>query len=153
MTFPLTAQHVISVVKFANKHNLCVSVLGTGHDFMNRHDGCADGLLIRTTLLKSMKWDVGDRSAFGWKDGNVRVGSGSTFSEVHKYASIHMSIYMSIHTSIRRSKHVSIHISVHMSIHSFNEVQLYVSIHMSIRIYMCLYPHVGIHVYSVQTRA
>ena len=24
---------------------------GTGHDFMNRHDGCPDGMLIRTTCM------------------------------------------------------------------------------------------------------
>jgi hypothetical protein len=40
VAFPLTAAHVVAAVRFARAHNLCVSVLGTGHDFMNRHDGC-----------------------------------------------------------------------------------------------------------------
>ena len=53
VVFPLVPEHVVRAIKFARTHNLCVSVLGTGHDFLNRHDGCPDGLLIRTTLLKA----------------------------------------------------------------------------------------------------
>ena len=67
VAFPATAEHVVAAVKFAAAHNLCVSVLGTGHDFLNRHDGCADGMLIRTTLLKTIEWDLADAHGFGWK--------------------------------------------------------------------------------------
>ena len=87
VAFPLETAHVIAAVKFARKHNLCVSVLGTGHDFLNRHDGCPDGFLIRTTLMKTIDWDLADVKGFGWKDGNVRLGSGLTFDEVGSSAS------------------------------------------------------------------
>ena len=147
VVFPLEADHVVTAVKFARHHNLCVSVLGTGyvacvrgtrppvrplsapnrlcgswrsrvspavrsrshrvptrralfalrrgpcvvvvrsHDYMNRHDGCPDGMLIRTTLLKTIEWDLDDTRGFGWKDGTVRVGSGHTFNEIGHSAS------------------------------------------------------------------
>jgi hypothetical protein len=87
VVFPLSAEHVVTAVNFSRKHNLCVSVLGTGHEFLNRHDGCPDGLLIRTTLMKDIAWDLEDAHGFGWKDGNVRLGTGLTFSEIGKSAS------------------------------------------------------------------
>eukprot|EP00937_MAST-01D_sp_MAST-1D-sp2_P004152 g4152.t1 len=87
VVFPLTAAHVVQAVLFARRHNLCVSVLGTGHDFVNRHDGCPDGLLIRTTLLKSIAFDLADARGFGWAGGSARLGSGLTFSEVARAAS------------------------------------------------------------------
>lgn len=57
--WPTTAEHVQSAVRFALDHRLCIMVLGTGHDFMNRHS-CDNGLLIRTTLLKDVDWDLSD---------------------------------------------------------------------------------------------
>ena len=84
VAFPLTTAHVVTAVRFAREHNLCLSVLGTGHDFMNRHDGCPDGFLIRTTLLKSIEWDMDDSRGEG---GTVRVGSGHTFNEIARSAS------------------------------------------------------------------
>jgi FAD/FMN-containing dehydrogenase len=87
VAFPLTAAHVVTSVNFARTHNLCVSVLGTGHDFLNRHDGCPDGMLIRTTLIKSIEWDLDDSRGFGSKAGTVRLGSGLTFSEIGRSAS------------------------------------------------------------------
>jgi hypothetical protein len=94
VVFPLQAGHVVEAVNFARRHNLCVSVLGTGHDFMNRHDGCPDGFLIRTTLLKSIEWNLDD-TRWQTSAGTVRVGSGHTFSEVHRSASDHQRIVAS----------------------------------------------------------
>ena len=37
VVFALTASHVQAVVRFAAKHNICLAVAGTGHDFLNRH--------------------------------------------------------------------------------------------------------------------
>jgi ribonuclease T2 len=77
VVWPLTTAHVQTAVKFARSHQLCVSVAGTGHDFLNRHS-CNNGLMIRTTLLKSMDWTL---------DGVVKLGSGLTFSEINKASS------------------------------------------------------------------
>jgi len=76
VVFPLTAAHVQTAVLFARKHNLCVSVAGTGHDFLNRHS-CPNGVFIRTSLLKDMDWNLEQK-------GVVKLGSGLTFSEVSK---------------------------------------------------------------------
>ena len=75
--WPLTTEHVQASVKFAIKHKLCVMVLGTGHDFLNRHS-CNNGILIRTTLLKSSVWNLDDPRSPG---GSVTFGPGKTFSE------------------------------------------------------------------------
>jgi len=86
VVWALSVEDVQTAVRFAVKHNLCISVLGTGHDFMNRHS-CSDGVLIRTTLLKDIEWDLDDKKGFGNVDGNVKYGSGIVFSESHKSAS------------------------------------------------------------------
>jgi ribonuclease T2 len=72
VVWPLTTAHVQLAVKFARMHQLCVSVAGTGHDFLNRHS-CNNGIMIRTSLLKDMDWTL---------DGVVKLGAGLTFSEV-----------------------------------------------------------------------
>ena len=72
--YALNSEHVIHAVKFAAEHNLCISVAGTGHDFMQRHS-CKDSLLIRTTLMKSMVW--------GEDNETISVGPGIVFSELH----------------------------------------------------------------------
>jgi len=51
--------------------------LGTGHDFLNRHS-CNNGLLIRTSLLKSKEWQPADNT--------IKVGSGLTLSEAHQFS-------------------------------------------------------------------
>ena len=79
IVFPMTVEHVQEAVRFAVRHNLCVSVAGTGHDFINRHSCDGDGLMIRTTLLKGATWDLNDAR---WKGGSVTVGAGMTFSEI-----------------------------------------------------------------------
>jgi len=71
VAWPTTSSHVISLVKFAKKHNICVCVASGGHDFLNRHS--CDGLLIRTGLMKEMKFDEISNS--------LTIGPGLTFSE------------------------------------------------------------------------
>lgn len=66
-------------------HNLCVSVAGTGHDFLNRHS-CKDGVFIRMSLFKNISWDLSDSRGLGNADGNVKLGSGLVWSEVHQSA-------------------------------------------------------------------
>ena len=48
-----STKKVQTVVNFVRKHNLCVCVAGSGHDFLNRHS-CHNetGMFIRTGLLK-----------------------------------------------------------------------------------------------------
>jgi ribonuclease T2 len=69
---------VQTAVKFARKHQLCIAVAGTGHDFLNRHS-CNNGIMIRTALLKDMDWSL---------DGVVKLGAGLTFSEATHAASL-----------------------------------------------------------------
>ena len=77
VAFPTSPSHVQTLVRFAKDHDLCVSVLGTGHDFLDRHSGiCEFSLLIRTSLLKSIEQDSAT--------GTVKLGSGLTFSEVQE---------------------------------------------------------------------
>lgn len=77
VVWPLTTEHVQSAVNFARKHQLCVSVAGTGHDFLNRHSS-PNGMMIRTSLLKEMTWNA---------DETAKLGSGHTFSEITKAGS------------------------------------------------------------------
>ena len=81
VVWALNAQHVQAAVKFAAKHNLCISVAGTGHDFMNRHGCDGEGVLIRTTLLKDIEWNLTPAG------GSVKLGAGIVFSEAQKSAS------------------------------------------------------------------
>lgn len=80
--FATSAAHVQTAVRFAIRHNLCVMVAGTGHDFLNRHS-CDNGVFIRTTMIKGQAWDLEDPR---WPDGSVRLGAGTTFHEVQKAA-------------------------------------------------------------------
>eukprot|EP00756_Hemistasia_phaeocysticola_P013693 Hpha_TRINITY_DN15295_c3_g5::TRINITY_DN15295_c3_g5_i1::g.68443::m.68443 len=86
VAWPLTAKHVQEAVRFAVKHNLCISVAGTGHDFLNRHS-CPDGIFIRTSLMKDIDWDLTDSRGYGWAPGNVQLGPGIIFDEAHASAS------------------------------------------------------------------
>jgi len=79
VVFPVTASQVQSAVQFAKKHDLCISVLGTGHDFLDRHSNCEFGMLIRTSLLKDMEV-IPSQNA-------TKLGSGLTFSEVQAFLS------------------------------------------------------------------
>mmetsp|Transcript_9647 Transcript_9647/g.19623 ORF Transcript_9647/g.19623 Transcript_9647/m.19623 type:complete len:561 (+) Transcript_9647:197-1879(+) len=76
VAFPTEASHVQAAVNFAREHDLCLSVLGTGHDFLDRHSNCEFGFLIRTSLLKNMTMVTED---------SVKLGAGLTFSEVQDF--------------------------------------------------------------------
>ena len=43
IVFPKNSTQIAVAVRFANKHNLCIMVAGTGHDFLNRHS-CNNGI-------------------------------------------------------------------------------------------------------------
>lgn len=59
--------------KFASKHNLKLTVKGTGHDYNGRCS--ADGSLnINTRLLSSLFFDIAQNKTF--------VGAGATFGDV-----------------------------------------------------------------------
>lgn len=83
-----STKEVQFAVQFATNHNLCISVAGTGHDFLNRHS-CDQGLMIRTILLKDIEWDLEDKNGLGATFGSVKFGSGIVFGEAHKSASDH----------------------------------------------------------------
>lgn len=77
VVWPLTKEHAREAVAFAVEHRLCISVAGTGHDFLSRHS-CKDSMFIRTSLLKNVEWLTDDET--------VKLGAGLVFSEVHKHA-------------------------------------------------------------------
>eukprot|EP01135_Chromosphaera_perkinsii_P006703 Nk52_evm17s559 gene=Nk52_evmTU17s559 len=80
IAWPTKAEHVSTLVKFARKHNLCVAVVGMGHDYLNRHSN-GNSLLIRTGLLKGTKFDD--------KKETVTVGAGVNDIEVSFEAFAH----------------------------------------------------------------
>ena len=87
--FPKTFKHVQYAVKFARKHNLCISVAGTGHDFNSRHSN-GNSLLIRTILMKSVDFDLSNRKRFSNADaGSVTFGPGIIWAEAYEYAERH----------------------------------------------------------------
>ncbi|CAK4076419.1 unnamed protein product [Aphanomyces euteiches] len=86
VAWPTKPRHVSALVKFASRHNLCVSVAGTGHDFLNRHS-CQDtpGVMVRTSLFKEVTVNLKDSRGPG---GTIRFGAGVVFSEAHYQASL-----------------------------------------------------------------
>jgi ribonuclease T2 len=83
IAWPTNSTQLQATVKFAIQHNLCIMVAGTGHEMLRRHS-CKDGMFIRTTFLKDYTWNLTDpRHA----EGTIKVGSGTVFAEIQKYAS------------------------------------------------------------------
>lgn len=77
--FPDSVANVQSLIRFARDHRLCVSVTGSGHDFLQRHS-CNSSLLIRTSLLRHpVVW--------GKDNETMTVSSSSTFSMLQFEAS------------------------------------------------------------------
>ena len=75
-----TENDVIESVRFAAAHNIGISVFSTGHEFNDRNAGAGPNtLLIRTTCLRTVEFDLGDNNRFGHADGVVRLGSGMTW--------------------------------------------------------------------------
>lgn len=67
---PRTAEDVSKAVQFAAKHNLAFSVFSTGHEFQDRNAPLApNGLLIRTTCLRTVEIDLDPANKFGHEHG------------------------------------------------------------------------------------
>ena len=96
---------VVKTVQFATSHNLGLSVFSTGHEFNDRNAGSgANSLLIRTTCLRTVEFDLEDKNRFDHPDGSVRLGSGMTWGEskfgatgVHELAYNHKRVVVSGH--------------------------------------------------------
>ena len=78
IAWPTNASQVQTCVRFAVKHNLCITVAGAGHELLRRHT-CKDSLFIRTTLIKGFTWNMTDSRH---SEGTIKVGSGTVFAEV-----------------------------------------------------------------------
>lgn len=71
---------VSKAVRFAAKHELALTVFGTGHDYQDRNAICSPfGLLIRTICLRQVEVDLNPNNTFGHEDGVIRLGSGMTW--------------------------------------------------------------------------
>merc|ERR1712142_472149 len=71
---------VVKAVQFAVSHNLGLSVFSTGHEFNDRNAGAGNNsLLIRTTCLRAVEFDLEEDNRFGHSDGFVRLGAGMTW--------------------------------------------------------------------------
>ena len=71
---------VKAAVQFAVRHNLAIAVFSTGHEFNDRNAGPGPkGLLIRTTCLSAVEFDLSPANKFRHEDGVVRVGAGLTW--------------------------------------------------------------------------
>ena len=82
---------MIETVKFAANHNLGISIFSTGHEFNDRNSGPADKtLLIRTTCLRSVDFDLDENNRFNHLDGVVRLGTGLTWgTSIFNYKGMH----------------------------------------------------------------
>ena len=67
--------------KFALDHNLCISVAGTGHEYLNRHS-CEDasGFFIRTSLMKDSKFNFNDKRG---PAGTITLTPGLNWAQAH----------------------------------------------------------------------
>ena len=80
VVIPRTAEDVVAAVQFAAQHNLGISVFSTGHEFNDRNGGPGNNtLLIRTTCLNEVTFDLREDNEFGAVDGVVRMGAGLTW--------------------------------------------------------------------------
>lgn len=90
VVFALNERHIRQALQFAVAHRLCISVAGTGHEYLSRHSCPTGGLLIRTTLLKERAflptWEEDPAAA---PHGAFRFGVGATFSEMHNFSAQH----------------------------------------------------------------
>eukprot|EP01135_Chromosphaera_perkinsii_P003596 Nk52_evm5s249 gene=Nk52_evmTU5s249 len=82
IAWPLTPEHVQASVRFARKHNLCVSVAGMGHEYLNRHSN-GNSFLIRTSLLKNVSFSMNDPRH---SEGSITVGAGMNDYEIQTHA-------------------------------------------------------------------
>lgn len=83
VAWPVNASQVVMLVKFAREHDMCISVAGTGHDYLNRHS-CPYGMFIRTSLMKSKSFNPSPTAAS--PQGSFTFGPGIVFAEAHQLA-------------------------------------------------------------------
>ncbi|KAF7192067.1 putative FAD-linked oxidoreductase [Pseudocercospora fuligena] len=79
-----TAEHVVDAVRFANKHNLHISVKNTGHDYLGRST-FPQGFQIWTHHLKGIQV----HSDFRGKGPAITVGSGNVYGEIYNETAKH----------------------------------------------------------------
>ena len=73
---------VVKAVQFAASHNLGISVFSTGHEFNDRNAGAGNNsLLIRTTCLQTVQFDLQEENRFSNPDGFARLGAGLTWGQ------------------------------------------------------------------------
>ena len=70
---------------------MALSIYSTGHEFQDRNGAVApNGLLIRTTCLRTVNVDLEPNNRFGHSDGIVRLGSGMTWgTSKYKMKGVH----------------------------------------------------------------
>jgi len=96
---------VVKAVQFATSHNLGMSVFSTGHEFNDRNAGAGNNsLLIRTTCLRTVEFDLQEKNRFDHPDGSIRLGAGMTWGTskfgvpgVHQLARDHDRVVVSGH--------------------------------------------------------
>ena len=81
---PSSPEDIKKSIKFANSHNLGISVMSTGHDMQDRNAGPGPNtLLIRTTCFQ--EWKVNSEPILAhngnWSEGYAEVGAGLTFGK------------------------------------------------------------------------
>ncbi|KAF4987231.1 hypothetical protein FGRMN_10482 [Fusarium graminum] len=87
VVFPLNERHIVTALKFAARHRLCIATAGTGHEYNSRNSCPTGGILIRTILLKDKTflptWHEDEALA---PVGAFRFGAGSIFAEMHAFS-------------------------------------------------------------------
>ena len=87
--FVQNAAQAATALAFAVRHDLCVMVASTGHEYNNRHSCPPDGVFIRTALMKDKEFLPANRAPdgpSGSPHGAFRLGPGNIFSEVQAFA-------------------------------------------------------------------
>ncbi|KAF1810088.1 FAD-binding domain-containing protein [Eremomyces bilateralis CBS 781.70] len=89
-------QDIGNALKFANEHNLRVTVRGTGHDFMERNTG-AGSLNIWTTDMRGAQWTA------SWAPSNGSAPNGPKLAAVTIGAGM---AWTSVTSTVERNGHV-----------------------------------------------
>ena len=82
IVFPVVEEQVRVALQFAADHDLCISVVATGHEYLNRHS-CPDGLMIRVSLMQHREFI---RDWPDWEPGALKLGPGNTFSSILEFS-------------------------------------------------------------------
>jgi len=79
-----TNEEVQMALRFAKNHDLGVTVMGTGHELLDRNAGPGpNSLLIRTTCFRNFTFKAENITDYKgtWTDGYAIVGAGTTFGQ------------------------------------------------------------------------